>query len=160
MRSILIGTVLATALVGTAAADSITMKKAKVTIDVPDNWKSSKNGDEVDLSDKHDDVAISFVTVDAGAINAATKAVGKSLGSKIDKLTFKKEEKVSFGGMKGISISGDGFLHGVNIDLAVVVLDTPADDKDLVIIAIGEDAKLAKHMDEIVHVFQNLHQTP
>ena len=159
MRTLLTATILTTALLGSAAADTITMKRARVTIEVPDNWKSSKNGDQVDLSDKHDDVAITFLAVDAGAVKSATKAVGRELGKKIDKLTFTNEQKVSFNGMDGVSVDGDGFLNGVNIDLSIVVLDTPSDDKDLLIIAIGEDAKLARHKDEVVYVFKHLHPT-
>ncbi|GAC1539170.1 MAG: hypothetical protein NVS3B10_30000 [Polyangiales bacterium] len=80
----------------------------------------------------------------------------KHLAKTIKKLTWKKEEKVDINGMKGIMLDGDGELAGKNIDLAVLVLDTPSKDKDLFVIAVAEDAKLAAHKDEIRFVFKHL----
>ena len=149
--------VVATALASSAAfADKITFKRAHVTIDVPDNWSSTSNGDQITLTDKHEDVGIAFGVIDAGAVHDATKAARQNLRASVEDLTFSKPEPIEINGMSGFMFTGDGMKDGVNIDLAVLVLDTPADDRDLMVIALGEDAKLARHEDEIQHIFRNL----
>lgn len=142
-----------------ASADTIVDPVAHVAIDIPDGWSGQTKGDMVLLADKHGDVAMSFVHVDAGAVKAASRAVGVYIGKLVDKLVLKGEKAVTIDGMQGVVIDGDGFLKGVNIDLAVMILDTPATDKDLLIFAIAEDAKLARHKAEIKYVFEHLHPT-
>jgi hypothetical protein len=157
MRKLLTGLALATALVATPAlADTISFKAAKVLIDVPDEWHSSTDSGTITLADKHENVAVSFTAVDAGAVKAAAKYVKRQLEKKIDKLTLTDPEHTTVNGMDGVLVKGDGFLNGVNIDLAIIILDTPSDSNDLLVFAIGEDAKLAKHMDEVQHIFHHL----
>jgi hypothetical protein len=156
MRKVLMGFTLTALLVAPALADRISFKAAKVSINVPDGWKSSTDGDTISISDKHEDVNISFMAVDAGAVKQATKALKRMLEKKVDHLTLTDPSKISFNGMDGVVLSGDGFVNDVNIDLAIVVLDTPSDTNDLVVFAIGEDAKLARHKDEVMSIFENL----
>jgi hypothetical protein len=157
MRSVLTGLVLATVLAATPAfADTITHRAAKISIDVPDKWHSSTDGDVITLADKHEDCAVTFAVVDAGMVKQGVKAAKHQLEKTIDKLTLSEPSSVEFNGMEGIMVSGDGFLNGTNIDLAIVVLDTPSDEHDLIVIALGEDAKLARHMDEIKYIFNHL----
>jgi hypothetical protein len=139
-----------------ALADTITHRLAKVTIDVPDTWKSATNGDVITLADQHENVAISFGVVDAGAVHHATKVAVSNLGEKIKHLNFKAEQAVSFNGLAGYAIEGDGTVDGKDISLMVAVLDTPSDDKDLLIVALGEDVKLVKHKDEVLYIFNHL----
>ncbi len=150
------GVILVAALATTAQADTITHKRARVSIDVPEDWKSQTNGDQITLMDQHENVAVTFVVVDAGAVKTALKAAGRELEKRITKLTFGKPEDVTINTMSGVMATGDGRLNGTDIDLLLMVLDTPSDDKDLLIIALGEDAKLAKHKDEVMYVFQHL----
>jgi hypothetical protein len=147
----------ATLIASPAFADSITHKRAKITIEVPDDWKSSTNGDQIDLSDADGDVAITFLVVDSGSTHKATKAARKELAKRVKKLSFDKEEEVEVNGMNGIAVKGDGFLGDINVDILLVVLDTPADDRDLLAIAIGNDANLDKHKQEVEWVFSHLH---
>lgn len=139
-----------------AVADTITHRLAKITIDVPDNWKSSTNGDVINLADQHENVAVSFGVVDVGSVHHATKIAVSTLADKIKHLSFKAEQPVSFNGLAGYAISGDGTVDGKDVSLMVAVLDTPSDEKDLLIIAIGEDVKLEKHKDEVLYIFSHL----
>lgn len=157
MRLPFVPFMLAAALVAIPAfADTITHKVAKISIDVPDNWKSSKDGDVITLTDKHEDVGISFVVVDTGSIRSAKKAAKIALKDTVKGMTFKEEKDVEINGMKGEAVDGDGTLDGKNIDFMAMVLDTPNDDKDLVVIALAEDEKLARHEKEVEHVFKHL----
>jgi hypothetical protein len=158
MRTLTVGIALVTAstLASPAFADTITHKRARITIDVPEDWKSSTDGDMITLADRKDDVAITFVVVDSGSIKAATRAAKKELGKRIRNLTFTDEKEITVNGMSGVGFAGDGFLGDTNIDLLLLALDTPADDKDLLVIAIGEDAKIARRKKEVQWVFEHL----
>jgi hypothetical protein len=157
MRKLFASFFLAASLIAVPAlAETLTHKVAKVSIGVPANWHSSKDGDVLTLSDKNDDVAASFVVVDSGSIKKAAKAAGKELAKKIKDLKLGKEEKININGMEGVMVDGDGRLNGKDIDLAIIVIDTPNDDKDLMIIALGEDEKIAKHKKEIKYLFDHI----
>ncbi len=157
MRKLVASFAIAASLVAVPAlAETLTHKVAKVSIEVPASWHSTKDGDVLTLSDKNDDVAASFVVVDAGSLKKAVKAAEKELAKKIKNLTFGKTETVKINGMEGVAVDGDGRLDGKDIDLAIVVLDTPNDEKDLMIIALGEDAKLAAHKKEVKYLFEHI----
>ncbi len=140
----------------TAAADRVTFKAARVSIEVPDNWKSETDGDQIKLADKHEDVAMMFAAVDAGSIKQAKKALKHQLEKMIDNLTLSEPTTTKINGMDAVIISGDGFLNKVNIDLAIIIMDTPSDTNDLLVFAVGEDAKLAHHKDEVTSIFPHL----
>ncbi len=154
LKSIAIATVLVAA--PALAGETITNQSARVSVTVPDGWKHKANGESLTLMDKKEDTAVAFTLVETGDLSQASKRMGKYLETKVQQLTWTKEEKVEINGMKGVVLDGDGRLDGKNIDLAVLILDTPNPDKDLLVLAIAEDAVLAKHIGEIRSVFRNL----
>ena len=157
MRKLITSFFLTVTLVAAPAfAETITHDVAQVSIGVPKGWKVKKDGEALTLMDKDEDTAVAFAVVDASDLKEAAKRVEKSLEKKIKKLKWEKEEKVTINGMKGVALDGDGRLDGKDVDLAVLVLDTPNDKKDLFVIAIAEDDVLDKHKDEIKFVFKNL----
>jgi hypothetical protein len=139
-----------------ALADSVSFKAARVNIEVPDGWHSSNDGSTITVADKHEDVGMTFTAVDAGAVKHAAKVVTHILADKIDQLTLSDPQEIDINGMAGVALTGDGFYNGANIDLAIIVIDTPSDTNDLVVVALGEDAKLARHADEVQHIFHHL----
>ena len=157
MRKVFGSIVLAIALVvAPAFAETITHDVAQVSIGVPKGWKSKKDGEALTLMDKSEDTAVAFAVVDAGDLKDAAKRLDKHLQKKIKNLKWTKEEKANINGMKGVALDGDGMLDGKDVDLAVLVLDTPNPDKDLFVIAIAEDDVLDDHIDEVKFVFKNL----
>ena len=138
------------------AETTLTHDVAKVTITVPKNWKSKKDGDAITLTDKAEDTAVAFAVVDAGDLKLAGKRLEKYLAKKVQKLKWEKEEKADINGMKGVALEGDGRIDGKDIDLLVLVIDTPNPDKDLFVIAIAEDDVLEQHEDEVKFVFKNI----
>ncbi len=157
MRKLLAPFVLAFALIAApSSAETITSSAAKIQFDAPDNWKQKKDGDAITIMDKQEDVAIAFIIVDAGAVDKATEALDKQLKKTVKKLKWEKEKDVTINGLEGVSIEGDGQIDGKDVDILVLVLDTPATDKDLIVLAIGEDAKLDKHEAEVKGVFKSI----
>jgi hypothetical protein len=138
-----------------ALADRLTHKVARVSIEVPKGCKSA--GDKVlTIGDPDDEVAVSFVVVDSGSIGRAAKAAGRQLAKTIKKLAIGKGEKITLNGMPGVKIEGTGRMEHKRVDLMILVLDTPAEDRDLMVIAIGESAKIGKHKRALRHVFDNI----
>ena len=142
-----------------ALAETLTDSLAKVSVEVPQNWKSQTKGSSLVLMDQAEDVAAAFVVVDAGAIKGATKAATDSLSGKISNIKDVKEEKVTVNGMPGAIVEGDGRLQGKDIDWAIFILDTPNTTKDLMVISIAEDAKLARHKGELRYLFNHIKPT-
>jgi predicted Zn-dependent protease len=155
----LIGSIFAAVLLVVAPAlaeTTLTNEAAQVTISVPKGWKSQKDGEAITLMDKEEDTAVAFAVVDAADLKLAGKRLEKYLAKKVKKLTWEKEEKVTINGMKGVALEGDGRIEGKDVDLAVLVLDTPNPDKDLFVIGIAEDDVLDQHKDEIKYIFKNI----
>lgn len=156
MRKLLPFVLAAVLVAAPAFAETITHDVAQVSIGVPKGWKVKKNGQALTLADAKEDAAVAFAVVDSDDLKHAAKRMEKHLAAKVKGLKWTKEEKVTINGMKGVALDGDGTIDGKNVDLAVVVLDTPNPDKDLFVIAVAEDEMLAKHREEIKFVFKNL----
>jgi hypothetical protein len=143
-----------------AFAETLTHPVAKVKVEVPADWKTAIHGNTLKLTDKSGDITATFVVVDAGAAANSKQAAEKSLKAKIKQLKTTKEEKVTINGMGGSVVEGDGRLAGKDIDWAVFVLDTPNDEKDLLIVTVAEDAKLAAHKAELRALFERIQPAP
>ena len=157
MRKTVIPFLLAFACVAAPAfAKTMTSSSAKVSFDEPKGWHHKGDGDAITILDKDEDVAIAFMSVGDHAVEKATEELGKQLKNSVQNLKWEPEKKTEINGMKGISVAGDGMVDGKSVDLVVLVLDTPSPDHDLIVLAIGEDARIAKHGDEIKAVFKSI----
>lgn len=143
-----------------AFAGPTTFPRAKVMIDAPTGWTTTIKPEQVLVADAPGDVAASFVVVPTGAIDAASEAANKSLATTITGIKTKETTKTTINGMKAVIVGGDGRLNGVDVDWMVAILDTPVTDKDLMVIVIAEDAKLAAHKPEVQYLFQHIRPMP
>jgi hypothetical protein len=143
-----------------AFADTMIYSAARVSVDIPQGWTSSSSGQTMTLQAPRGDVAASFVAVPDGALKSAGEAAGRELAKVIDQIKVQGTEQVTVNGMKGSVVSGDGRLKGTDIDWMVMVLDTPSPVNDLMIIAIGEDAKIAARKPEVRYLFNHLRPAP
>ena len=164
MRKLMAGLAFVTAavVVSPVFADTITHKQAKVSITVPSGWTYSSKAETVTLQaggeteDTGDDVFIAFKAVPDAAIKDAVKLAAKELADKVTKLTWEDPKEVTIHGMKGVLFKGDGWIGKMNIDLAMLALDTPSKDNDLLVIALGADAAVARHSGEIDAIFNSI----
>ena len=157
MRSFVLPSIAALVLFAVPAlAETLTDSEARVSVDVPAGWKTQTKGSSLVVMDQPEDVAAAFIVVNAGAIRGATKAATDALSGKITNIKDVKEEKVTINGMPGAIVEGDGRLQGKDIDWAICILDTPNDAKDLMILSIAEDAKLAAHKSELRYLFNHI----
>ncbi len=139
-----------------AKGERIEHKAARVAITVPAGWKKKQDGDVLTVMDPNEDVAAAFSVVDESALGEVTNSIGQNLGARIQNLHFGKQDEIEINGMKGVAIDGDGQMDGVNVDLMVVVIDTPAPGKAMMILALAEDAKLERHRRELKALFQSI----
>lgn len=149
-------TALVIALVQPAWGGRVVHRSSQISIEIPPDWESEFDGDVISMQDHKDEVEIVFMAVDDAAIKEAIKAMTGVLESKINKLKLGKPSERKINGMQAFVIQGDGYLGSTNVDVAIVIVDAPPRDKDLVAVAIAEDAKLAKHKANIDKVFNSL----
>jgi DNA-binding protein YbaB len=152
----LVTLLLITLMVQPAFAGRVNHRSTKTSVQIPAEWDADFKDDSIVMQDKNDEVEIMLIGVDDAVIKDAVNNVKKALASKIDGLSFGKPSTKKINGMTAITIEGDGKLKGVNVDVAVVVIDAPVRDKDLLVIAVAEDAKLAKHKRNILAVFDSI----
>ncbi|MBA2543836.1 MAG: hypothetical protein H0V17_29600 [Deltaproteobacteria bacterium] len=148
--------ILLIALVQPAYAGRVVHNSTRISIEIPQEWESEFKDDAIVMQDHKDEVEIVFMSVDDAVIKQVVKAVTANLEKKIKKLKFGKPTETKINGMLAIVMQGDGFLGNLNVDVAVVIVDAPPRDKDLLAIAIAEDAKLSKHKANIQKVFDSL----
>jgi hypothetical protein len=129
---------------------------AHITIELPAGWTSDKDGDGLTVSDPQGEIAVLFIVIPVGAVKEAANNLGENLSKKIDNLKFGDGEVIDINGMQGKFIEGDGTMKGTNVDILVALVDTPSDDKDLMILAVAEDATLAKHKAEVRFLFKHV----
>jgi len=164
MRKLTAGLAFVTAalVVNPVFADTITHKSARVSITVPSGWIYSSKNDTITLqagsetTDEGDDVFMSFTSVPDRSIKDAVKLAASALGDKVSKLTWEDPKEVTIHGMKGVLFKGDGWIGKMNIDLALLALDTPSKENDLLVIAFGADAAVARHSGEIDTIFNSI----
>ncbi|HTR50284.1 MAG TPA: hypothetical protein VMJ10_06220 [Kofleriaceae bacterium] len=141
-----------------ARADTIAFEPAAISIDVPTGWSRSVQADSVTLTEGHQDAIIAFGMVDAGSNKNAADTARRELEKRLQKIAFTPEESVTIAGMRGVAFGGHAVSGNVSVTLVIAVIDTPA-DKDLLVIAFGEDAKLARHQGEIAYVLDHVQPT-
>jgi hypothetical protein len=160
MRKVLVSlVVLAAALVvAPALADTVSLKSIKLNVDAPKGWVTEKDGDKVTLKDKkdHEEVAVLFMSVPDGSKEQAKKVAKEQLEKAIKDLKCEEEKDIETNGLKGKSIDCTGQADGKNVDISIVVLDTPAKDKDLFILAAADHAKVKAHKDELKSIFKSI----
>jgi|SRR5579859_210043 len=139
-----------------ALADVFTYPAAKVRFTTPVRWGSKITDTGMVTFDPGNDTAVAFTAVDDGAVGQASNMVGRRLASMIDHVKVTKEERLTINGMPAVAIAGDGRRKGVDIDWAVIVVNTPSPTNDLMAVAIAEDAKLAAHRGEINAIFASI----
>jgi hypothetical protein len=155
-RFTLIPLLLIAALASPAYANRVIHSASKISIEIPVGWDAEYKNDTIVIQDKNDEVEMLFMAVDDAMIKEAIKAVTANLEKKIKKLKLGSPTTKKINGMTAIVIEGDGFVGDTNVDLAIMVVDAPPKDKDLLVIALAEDAKLAKHKKNILAVFNSL----
>jgi hypothetical protein len=149
--------VLALSLVSASAlADKLTIKEAKVTVESPADWTTEKKGGGITLYSKDKNVSVQFYVVPAGSVGKAEATALKNLSAVIDKLRFAKEKKFEMNGMKGVSADGAGVLRGNPVSVSMTIFGTPSDENELMVVAIGVEAVLAKHKEEVTFVLSHI----
>jgi hypothetical protein len=129
---------------------------AHITIELPSGWTSKKEGDSLTVSDPQGEVVVAFMVIPVGAVKEAANALGENLGKNVKDLKLGEGEEIDINGMRGKFIEGDGSIDGTSVDILVALIDTPSNEKDLMILAIAEDATLARHKAEVRFLFKHV----
>jgi len=136
--------------------ETISHASAHISIELPAGWTSESDKDSLTVADPAEEVVVIFIVVPVGAVKETANALGENLSKNVDNLKLGEGEDITINGMAGKVIEGDGTVKEMNVDILVAIVDTPADDKDLMIVAIAEDAKLSRHKSEVRYLFEHL----
>ena len=141
---------------GPTGGETINHAVAHITIELPAGWTSKTDGDALTVADPAGEVVVAFMVIPVGSVKEAANALGENLGKNVKNLKLGEGEEIDINGMQGKFIEGDGTIDDTNVDILVALIDTPSTEKDLMILAIAEDEKLARHKEEVRYLFKHV----
>jgi hypothetical protein len=131
--------------------------EAQVRIWVPDHWRvDDRVGNMLVMADPNDEVSIMFAVVEGEDLLTALLAVTEGVLEEVDDVRLVGAPgEASFNGMDALIQDGTGVVDGVDVDLSVGVVLTPA-DKFLLIVGLAESGALARHEQTVLAVLEGL----
>lgn len=132
-------------------------QEAQVRIWVPDRWRVHSGADSVMvMSDPHGEVSIMFAVVEGEDLLGALLAVTEGVLDEVDDVRLSgSPQSASFHGMDALLQDGAGVVRGVDVDLSVGVVLTPA-DKYLLIVGVADSGALPRHADTLLAILEGL----
>ena len=148
-RSVMFAVLALCALVTTAAADDRPGPTGSgVQIRVPTGWKASeiaKNGESFLISLSPDEEAsVMYAVADAENLQKAVKSLDAFLAKFVTGAKMPKVKKFSLNGMPALGAKGTGKVKGGDVQIGVVIAQTPT-GKVLFVIGVVNAAKKAAY---------------
>jgi len=132
-------------------------EEAQVRIWVPDHWRVHDGaGNLIVMHDPRDEVSIMFAVVEGEDLLTALLAVTEGVLDEVDDVRLVgSPQAANFNGMDALLQDGKGVVDGVDVDLSVGVVLTPA-DKFLLIVGAAESGALERHADTVLAILNGL----
>lgn len=134
------------AMPGTARAEDLEHKEAKVKVTLPDKgWAGEYDDDVLDIHTDDESVHITFALLDGTDWEKALEEVGKVLGEEFESVTLGTDhvEEVQ-NGLYRVGLQGHGTVEGEKIEFGILVVDTPS-EKILLVVGFAAASELKKH---------------
>lgn len=130
--------------------------EAGVEIGVPAGWSAEPDEDMLVLASPDEGVALVLMVLEGEDLEAALDALDEELAALVSDIEVSGEpEAIETAGMSGISIEGRGKMDGADVELALVVLESPT-GKMLLLLGMGEKGAVETHERAISEVFMSL----
>lgn len=143
MRTLLTLT-LTLGLCASAFADTKVHPSGGVSIDVPESWSSSVDGDVLVIQADDDTVGLMLAVLDAGDLDAALDAVDEEIGKHVTGLELGEPEKSEINGMAALLVDGKGKANGADVEVGVAIVEAPS-GKVVLLFGMAASESLAKH---------------
>ena len=141
-----------------ASAKTYPHAKAKVQVDIPDDWNVKTDDDSLFASPKDDSVALIFGVMDAHKLDEALKELDKELGKTFKNIKTEKPEEVDINGLKGVSVDATAKVEGKEVEMGLMVLQTTPGTV-LLVMGFAEKGKFKAHEATVVGIFKTLKAT-
>ena len=133
--------------------------KAKVSVDIPDNWKVEAEEDLLSASAPDDSIGLVFLVMPAEAVDKALEELDKELSKMMTDMKPKGEaEEIKLNGMEGISIDGTGKVDGAKVEFGLMLLETK-NGKIVMVLGFAQAGTWKKNEAAVAGIFKSLKPT-
>ncbi len=137
-------------------ADTKYHEASGVEIWLPDNWNVEEEEDGLICGDPDDEVAMFFLVLPYGTLEAACDALDEECAKIIDNLETGEGEEVELNGMRGYLVEGSGTVEGNPVEASVLALDVPKQDCVLLCFGMGVEGAAEKHEETLAKILESI----
>ncbi|MCA9674537.1 MAG: hypothetical protein H6708_09565 [Kofleriaceae bacterium] len=151
MRALIVSVIVAVGLLAAPSvqAKSHTFPEGKVTVDLPDSWLIQADKGTVTFTTKDQTLAINLAWAGPD-LDQAWDILVDQVGKVVKQTKVGDKKPGVMGDLKGFVTSGTGTLNGVDVDILLSVVQTPAGA--MTVFAIGQKGKYEKHEKDMQRV--------
>lgn len=131
-------------------------ERGKVSVEIPDAWTVTIEGNQLTASPKDESIVLIFEVFDGKTVEKVLEGLERELAKTVKDLKPDGEpEELKVNGLKGVSMDAKGKVDGKPVELGLAVLETP-NKKALLVFGMGESAQLKKHEAAVSRILQSI----
>ncbi|AFM11486.1 hypothetical protein [Turneriella parva] len=146
---------LALALAGTVSAKKYPHPDSGVVVDIPGSWDVSGDANSLHAQTKDGHAHMFFQVMDADNMEAALSALDGELNKVVQNLSHDEAKQTKINGMKALSIDGKGTVEGHNVELGILVIQTPK-NKELLVFGMVSEEGLKKYQKGLTRILRGI----
>jgi len=116
-----------------------------VTVDIPRSWKVTGDANSLQAKTKDGNAAVFMRVMPAEKAEAALAALDAELSKVVQDLKHNAAEELEVNGLKAYWVDGTGQVDGHNVEVDVILVQTPKGQSLLVFGIIAEEAAKKQH---------------
>jgi hypothetical protein len=140
---------------GIASADVVTVKAAKLTLDVPKTWKIDIKDVSIKGESKDKEIALLVWTVDTADAAAAQKTIEGEIYSAVASLKWGKPTTAKVHGLGVSYLDGIGHAVGGDVDIKAAIVGPTTMKKAVIVVTAIAHAKVDAHKAEVKALFDS-----
>lgn len=142
-------------LASVAHAEVVTVKAAKLTLDVPATWKIEVKDVSIKGESKDKEIALLVWTVDSADATTAMKTIEGEIYSAVASLKWGKPTTAKVHGLGVSFVDGIGHAVGGDVDIKAAIVGPTKAKKAVIVVAAIAHAKLDAHKAEVKALFDS-----
>jgi len=141
-------------------ASSLSAKKyphpeSGVVVDIPGSWQVSGDDHSLHAQTKDGHAHMFFQVTEADSMEAALNALDGELNKVVQNMTHDEAKDTKVNGMKAVSIDGKGTVEGHNVELGILVIQTPK-NKALIVFGMVSEEGLKKYEKGLMRILRGI----
>lgn len=140
-----------------ALAEVKTHPTAKVSIDVPKEWKQNADGDKMMVIDPKGDVLVAMRVLEATELKAAAAKVDSVVSDLVFDLSWEGKQERNVNGLPAVTIDGTGKLkaNATPVNVMAAIVATPS-KKLMLLLVLADSTKLQAHAGELKSILGSI----